>query len=282
MSIIVGLFFAIYNNVGEGVFIMANKQTTQNRKSKFHDDILNVRLRELLDDDGVRTEEVAAAVGIGSSAVRSWYTGYARPDIEKIPAICKFFNISADWLLGLSETQAVDIEMRDICKKTGLSENALYNLMQYSKEQNKGGRPTSPMSATAAEKLWFINHLIDDAELTDTLVSNANMYVNMRNAVENFEIPQYDGFSAIEITKLGLERLGMTFNFTQGKETADFYAFQCQQNFIEFIENIAMPAYFVLGWETEEREKTDPNPETVEMLKEFLADEGLTMEDLNE
>jgi len=73
------------------------KQTTsQNRKAKFYDDILNIRLRELLGGDGVRTEEVANAVGIGSSAVRSWYTGYARPDMEKISAICKFFGVSAD------------------------------------------------------------------------------------------------------------------------------------------------------------------------------------------
>jgi transcriptional regulator with XRE-family HTH domain len=202
--------------------------------------------------------------------VRQWYTGYARPDIEKIPAICKFYGVSADWLLGISETQAVDIEVRDICKKTGLSENALYNLIRYNNEENKDKSPKSAQAALAVEKLWLINHLIDDTDFTDTLAENVNMYVNMRNAVENFEIPSYDGYSAIEITKLGLERLGITFNFTQGKQTADFYAFQCQQDFIAFIENISMPAYFLKGWESEERQRSEPSPDAVALMDEFL------------
>ena len=97
-----------------------SSSTTQpNRKAKFYDDILNCRLRELMDTREAKTEELANAVSIGSSGVRMWYTGYARPDIDKIPAICKFYEVSADWLLGISDTRAVDIEMRDICEKTG-------------------------------------------------------------------------------------------------------------------------------------------------------------------
>ncbi|MCL2576853.1 MAG: hypothetical protein FWE27_02220 [Defluviitaleaceae bacterium] len=53
--------------------------------------------------------------------------------------------------------------------------------------------------------------------------------------------------------KKGIEAFGMTFNFTQGQETADFHAYLCQKRFIDFIEKIQMPAYFLKGWETEER-----------------------------
>jgi len=224
---------------------------SQNRKAKFYDDILNIRLRELLDGDGVRTEEVANAVGIGSSAVRSWYTGYARPDMEKISAICKFFGVSADWLLGISDTRAVDIEMRDICEKTGLSANALFNLMRYSKNQNKDGQPTSHNSAIVAERLWFINSLIEDEETLNTLADNANLYVNIKKALDNFEIPKYDGESATTLMKLGIEKFGMTFNFTQGKETADFHAYMCQKYFVDFVEGLGVPAYWLKGWEAE-------------------------------
>ena len=227
-----------------------NKPTAENRKAKFYDDILNVRLRELMDGREAKTEELANAVGIGSSGVRQWYTGYARPDIEKIPAICKFYNVSADWLMGISETQAVDIEVRDICEKTGLSASAVLNLMQYGNDQNPDGVPASHASSVAAERLWFINNLIEDEEILNILADNANLYVNIRKAIDNFELPEYEGTGAIEIMKKGVEHFGMTFNFTQGQETADFHAYMCQKYFVDFVEGLGMPAYWLKGWET--------------------------------
>jgi len=229
--------------------IQRSKTTTKqpNRTAKFYDDILNCRLRELMDGRDAKTEDLANAVGIGSSAVRMWYTGYARPDIDKIPAICKFYEVSADWLLGLSETQSIDIELRDICKKTGLSEQALFIMMRNSNNLNHDGVPNSHASATAAEQLWLINHLIEYEETLNVLADNANLYVNIKKAADNFELPKYEVNGATEIMKKGLECFGLTFNFTTGRETADFHAFLCQKHFIDFIEGIHMPAYPLKG-----------------------------------
>ena len=235
---------------------MADKQATQQgRTAKFYDDILNCRFRELMDDRETKTEELATVLGISSNAVRSWYTGYARPDMDKLPIICHFYGVSADWLLGLSDTQSVDIELRDICEKTGLSENALLVMMRNSRNLNRNGVPNSPASATAAERLWLINHLIEDEETINALADNANLYVNIKSAVENFETPEYEGTGAIEIMKLGIANFGMTFNFTQGKETTDFHSYLCQKRFMEFVEGLQMPAYWLKGWEAEDSAK---------------------------
>lgn len=240
------------------MLVLASKQTTQQgREPKFYDDVLNCRLRELLDGRKTRTDDFAKAVSISSSAVRMWYNGYSRPDMEKIPEICKFFDVSADWLLGLSDTQSVDIEMRDICKKTGLSVNALYALIRCSKNLNPDGVPNSHESSTAVERLWLINNLIEDEETLDKLSNNANLLINIRDAVENFEMPEYEGTGAVEIMKKGFEIFGKTFNFTQGQETSDFHAYMCQKIFVDFIENIPAPAYWYKGWETEVQKKSD-------------------------
>ena len=218
-----------------------------NRKAKFYDDILNCRLRELMDGREAKTEELANAVGIGSTGVRMWYTGYARPDLDKIAIICKFYGVSADWLLGLSEAQSMDMGSRDISEKTGLSDRALLNLFRYAEYQNSNKQPNSHETATAAERLWFINNLIEDEETLNTLADNANLYVNIKKALENFEIPEYDGMSATDLMKLGIEKFGMTFNFTQGKETADYHAYMCQKYFVEFVEGLEWPAYWLKG-----------------------------------
>jgi len=223
---------------------MADKQATQqSREPKFYDDVLNCRLRELLDSKKTRTEDFAKAVSVSSSAVRMWYNGYSRPDMEKIPEICKYFDVSADWLLGLSDTQSVDIELRDICKKTGLSENALLNLKRLNDQVNEGKAPYPLLSAQ--EQLWLINHFIEESRTVYSIADNANMYVNIRNAVENYETPDYDGTSAVDITKMGIEKFGMTFNFTHGQETVDYLTFMCQKHFLDFIEGIPMPAWLI-------------------------------------
>ena len=119
------------------------------------------------------------------------------------------------------------------------------NLLRYSDNQNHDGKPTSNDSATAAERLWFINNLIEDEETLNTLADNANLYVNIMQVLENFEIPVYDGTSAVTLMKLGVEKFGMTFNFTQGKETADYHAYMCQKYFLDFVEGLDMPAYWL-------------------------------------
>jgi transcriptional regulator with XRE-family HTH domain len=226
-----------------------NNPTEQSRKAKFYNDILNCRLRELMDGREAKTEELANAVGIGSSAVRMWYTGYARPDIEKIPAICKFYEVSADWLLGLSDAQSVDMGSRQISEETGLTDHALLNMKKLNKQAKNGESPYPKLSAQ--EQLWLINHFIEEADTVYSIADKANIYVNIRNAVESFDIHDYDGTSAVDITKMGIKNFGVTFNFTHGKETADYLAYMCQKHFFDFIEGIQMPAWIVREQEKE-------------------------------
>jgi transcriptional regulator with XRE-family HTH domain len=226
----------------ERVIALSEKTTTQqSRTAKFYDDILNCRIRELMNGRETRTEDFAKAVGISSSAVRMWCTGYARPDIEKLPAICKYFNVSADWLLGLSETQSVKMEFREICKETGLSDHALINLKKLNEQLSNDEIKTSKLSAR--EQLWLINNFIEDLENVYEIADKANLYVNICSVVNEFEIADYDGTSAIEISKDGTAQFGMTFNFTYGQDTAEYLAYMCQKHFLDFIEGIRVPAY---------------------------------------
>jgi len=229
-----------------------NKKTSpKNHKAKFYDDVLNCRLRELMDGREARTEELANAVGIGSSAVRMWYTGYARPDIDKIPAICKFYGVSADWLLGLSEAQSVSMEFRQISEETGLTDQALLNLTSLNnvpKHLQAGDGIYS--YASAKEMLWLINRFIEETKTVYTIADKANAYVNIRNTMENFDILDYndEDYGSMDVTglmKQGLEKFGMTFNFTYGQETMDYLAYVMQKEFLGFVGGIGMPAWVV-------------------------------------
>ena len=59
------------------------------------------RLKELRTEKGLSQKQLAQHIGATSSAVSFWETGINEPKISYVIALCKFFDISADYLLGL-------------------------------------------------------------------------------------------------------------------------------------------------------------------------------------
>ena len=64
---------------------------------------MNKRLKQIREQKGVSQREVANAVGITISAYSNYEQGIREPSVEMIIKLCKFFNVSADYLLGLTE-----------------------------------------------------------------------------------------------------------------------------------------------------------------------------------
>ena len=76
------------------------------------------------DDDG--TEQRKNAIG----SVQKKIEKHLKSEIcdiqgEFIIAYSRFFQCSADWLLGFTDVRTPNIEVRQICEKTGLSEAAV-------------------------------------------------------------------------------------------------------------------------------------------------------------
>lgn len=61
------------------------------------------RLKELRKEKGVSQKEVATALGITLSAYSNYEQGIREPNIEIIIAICRYYDVSSDYLLGLED-----------------------------------------------------------------------------------------------------------------------------------------------------------------------------------
>ena len=59
------------------------------------------RLKELRMEKGISMTELAKEIGVSAIAVSRWERGLQIPNIDYAVAIAKFFNVSADYLLGL-------------------------------------------------------------------------------------------------------------------------------------------------------------------------------------
>lgn len=66
------------------------------------------RLKELRGNRSL--QEVADAIGISRVSLGYYETGSRKPDIEMLYKICKYYNVSSDYLIGI-DTDLSDYEM---------------------------------------------------------------------------------------------------------------------------------------------------------------------------
>ena len=64
---------------------------------------MNEKLKQLRQENGVKQEEVAKAIGITKSAYSNYEQGIREPSFQILTKLCKYFDVSSDYLLGLSD-----------------------------------------------------------------------------------------------------------------------------------------------------------------------------------
>ena len=61
------------------------------------------KLKELRKEMGLSQEKVAKALNLSRTTYASYEQGTREPNIEMIIKLCKFFNITPNYLLGFEE-----------------------------------------------------------------------------------------------------------------------------------------------------------------------------------
>lgn len=61
------------------------------------------RLKELRLDKGLRLKDVADAINLSIRAISNYEQGIREPSLSILKDLCKFFNVSADYLIGLTD-----------------------------------------------------------------------------------------------------------------------------------------------------------------------------------
>lgn len=84
--------------------------------------VIGERLNTLLAVKGLKQKDIADLLGVTENTVSYYVTGARCPNTDQIIAIAKKWNVSADYLLGLSEVMSTDQNKKIACEVTGLSE----------------------------------------------------------------------------------------------------------------------------------------------------------------
>ena len=67
----------------------------------------NERMRELRQDNDYSQQKIATMLGIAQTTYSQYELDKRPMPIEYLVALCKFYNVSADYMLGLSNTKHI-------------------------------------------------------------------------------------------------------------------------------------------------------------------------------
>lgn len=80
------------------------------------------RLREIMKVTDTKQKTLADAIGKQPQTVSLYLNGQSFPDVLTLRKICLHFDVSADWLLGLTDIESSNVEIKAICEKLGIDE----------------------------------------------------------------------------------------------------------------------------------------------------------------
>lgn len=86
------------------------------------------KIRELMDENEVKREDIATALGVSTVAIGQYYNGDTLPSIENLIKIADYFNVSTDYLLGRTDIKTRDTDLKTVCEYMGISEQTVWFL----------------------------------------------------------------------------------------------------------------------------------------------------------
>lgn len=206
---------------------MARKTVTDDFK------VFSERLSALMKERDVTQEKLANELGIKRQTVSLYKNGQSTPDAAQLKNIATFFDVSADWLLGLSETKSTDIDVQKICKKTGLSEHAVTSIIDLV-------TPLPGMESSPSILIDSLNDLLEHYKLISILTG-----ASVLKSTNEFNVKILDKLDEIIATQKELgklpENLSLIFNnikeldLLEMEKTEKFARFELIETFSEMI-----------------------------------------------
>lgn len=199
------------NNTEFDIGIMELHTTIRSYKEVFKN-----RFNELLQksiEEGHQQKEITEKTGISPASITQYKNGTSVPKGAVLESLANYFNVSANYLLGKSDTPTYTFE--DINKKTGLSQKAietLYKLQHNCFEKDIDITEDKKIDNFYSSQLDILNLLFEDSEKLIELLNDIKTYK------ENYK-------------KSNLKT-------KEDKEKNDFYEYKLTKDFIDFLSKL--------------------------------------------
>lgn len=72
--------------------------------------MLNENIKSLRLSYNLSQVELASALGVSKQCISNWENDYIQPSVEMLIKIAKYFNVTTDYLLGLTGDNTVNMD----------------------------------------------------------------------------------------------------------------------------------------------------------------------------
>ena len=79
----------------------------------------NMRLYELRKQRELTQNELAEQIGVNKQTISQYERGIRRPDLDTLCALCDFFNVSSDYMLGKADITLRYVDATGLAKLDG-------------------------------------------------------------------------------------------------------------------------------------------------------------------
>ena len=199
--------------------ICKQKETLRSVKSFMSQNaLLAARLAAARKENNYTQEEIADFLNCGRATVTNYESGRRSPDYDTLIKLAKKYNVTTDYLLGLTGAETTDKDKRYICDYTGLSEKSVDVLHRYKNASicKKVFSPESSLDYNAFCEInkndfklrievdseetvnnsfeffknWFYQGYLSEAEILfilDTMICKANKeFIAVLNGIRNY------------------------------------------------------------------------------------------------
>lgn len=128
------------------------------------------RLRKLLDTTGKTQKGLADYLGVQPQAVSQYINGNINISVQNLVKVSEYFDVSVDWLLGISQSPSRDVDSFNKHLLQTISESSSYkkllehfiSLCRYKSLYMKrdGKNPDSKTQEFDIERLYFDSNLL--------------------------------------------------------------------------------------------------------------------------
>ncbi len=196
------------------------------------------RLKELVAEAGLSISDFADKAGITRQSASHYLNGDRMPDVITLKRICSVMNVSADWLLGLSDVRKPDADMKAVVEYTGLVEKVVDELHPTAQYQYGSSKLDSKLiSAILLAQEWknvqqelseFLYHLRERTSLFKELLEKPQEDIEINDKLDqNEDNIDLRIFKASRSFSLLLDKMADAFleipvNKLNGTEVEDF------------------------------------------------------------
>lgn len=194
--------------------------------------VFATRLREIMKERGENQTTLADKISdeyvkIQRQTISLYMNGQSKPDTERLTAIAKVLDISADYLLGINNVKSQNGELQQVCKYIGLSEGAIEFLKYIGNDPNSEEKDIMPLVLSLLLENYKFFQALSGLSMA---CRSAHRYDEPSDvvAIEKFKHDHWD-----EIRQLGAE-------IWPASSVSDMFIYQANGRFLDCMEEVRL------------------------------------------